>query len=70
MKEIEKMMKKKMEVQTSSIPQTIAPQPKPNYTDLVKTKYSRLSQKNEYFIICNNVGTRQLIKNNNFSYLK
>lgn len=45
MTEVEKKMKEitplKTEVETAPIPQTIAPQPKPKYTDLIKTKYSR-----------------------------
>lgn len=33
------------EFETVPIPQTIATQPKPNYEDLMKTKYSRFSRK-------------------------
>lgn len=32
-------------VETLPIPQTIAPQLKPNYTNLMKTKYSRFPHK-------------------------
>lgn len=33
------------EFETVPIHQTIAPQPKPNYEDLMKTKYSKFSRK-------------------------
>jgi hypothetical protein len=33
------------EFQTVPISQSIAPQPKPNYENLMKTKYSRFSRK-------------------------
>jgi len=49
MSEIKKKMKEITltitEFEIVAIPQTIAPQPKPNYEDLMKTKYSRFSRK-------------------------
>lgn len=49
MSEIKKKMKEITltitEFETVSIPQTIASQLKPNYEDLMKTKYSRFSRK-------------------------